>query len=84
MVTYRGREQSLLFPYNRLGPHSLRTFTGDYDLLGHPIYTDGEVLLETVYRFKGQAAPAIVFAEIDFEARTTRRCASSSWEPPGR
>lgn len=68
VVTYRGREQSLLFPYNRLGPHSLRTFTGDYDLLGHPLYTDGEVLLETVYRFKGQAAPAIVFAEIDFEA----------------
>jgi uroporphyrinogen-III synthase len=24
-------------------------------------------LLETVYRFKGQAAPAVVFAELDFE-----------------
>ncbi len=68
VVTYRGREQSLLFPYTQLGPHTLRTFTGGYDLLGHPQYTDGELLLETVYRFKGQAAPAIVFAEIDFEA----------------
>jgi superfamily I DNA and RNA helicase len=25
------------------------------------------VLLESVYRFKGQAAPAVIFAEIDFE-----------------
>ncbi len=24
-------------------------------------------MLETVYRFKGQAAPAIIFAELDFE-----------------
>ena len=72
VVTYRGREQSALFPCTRLGPHSLRTFTGRYDLLGHPLYSDGEVLLETVYRFKGQAAPAIVFAEIDFETLDDR------------
>jgi superfamily I DNA and RNA helicase len=45
----------------------MKTYTGRYDLLGQPIYSDGDVLLESVYRFKGQAAPAIVFAEIDFE-----------------
>jgi superfamily I DNA and RNA helicase len=67
IVTFRGREQSALFPYTQLGRHTLRTFTGDYDLLGHPQYSDGKVLLETVYRFKGQAAPAIIFAELDFE-----------------
>ncbi len=67
VVSYSGREKSLLFPYTQLGPHSLKTFTGHYDLLGQPLYSDGDVLLESVYRFKGQAAPAIVFAEIDFE-----------------
>jgi hypothetical protein len=67
VVTFRGREQSALFPFTRLGPHSLRTFTGHYDLLGHPLYSEGDLLLESVYRFKGQAAPAVVFAEIDFE-----------------
>jgi hypothetical protein len=67
LLSFRGREQSLLFPYSQLGPHSLRTFTGHYDLLGQPLYSDGEVLLETVYRFKGQSAPAVIFAEIDFE-----------------
>jgi len=67
VVSFSGREKSLLFPYTQLGPHSLKTYTGRYDLLGHPIYSDGDMLLESVYRFKGQAAPAIVFAEIDFE-----------------
>jgi len=67
IVTFRGREQSGLFAYTQLGRHTLRTFTGEYDLLGHPQYSDGKVLLETVYRFKGQAAPAIIFAELDFE-----------------
>jgi hypothetical protein len=67
VVSYSGREKSLLFPYTQLGPHSLKTFSGRYDLFGQPLYTDGDVLLESVYRFKGQAAPAIVFAEIDFE-----------------
>ncbi|MDP2788154.1 MAG: ATP-binding domain-containing protein [Pseudomonadota bacterium] len=67
VVSYSGREKSLLFPYTELGPHRLKTYTGRYDLLGQPIYSDGDVLLESVYRFKGQSAPAIVFAEIDFD-----------------
>ena len=67
VVSFSGREKSALFSYTQLGPHSLKTYTGRYDLLGQPIYSDGDVLLESVYRFKGQAAPAIVFAEIDFE-----------------
>jgi hypothetical protein len=68
LVSFRGRERSLLFPHTRLGPHTLKTFTGRYDLLGHPVFSEGEVLLETVYRFKGQSAAAVVFAEIDFES----------------
>lgn len=67
LLSFRGREQSLLFPYTQLGPHTLRTFTGRYDLFGQPLYSEGDVLLETVYRFKGQSAAAVVFAEIDFE-----------------
>ena len=67
IVSFRGREHSALFQYTQLGRHTLRTFTGEYDLLGDPQYSDGRVLLETVYRFKGQAAPAIIFAELDFE-----------------
>ena len=31
------------------------------------LHREGDVLLESVYRFKGQAAPAVIFAEIDFD-----------------
>lgn len=67
VVSYRGREHSLLSPYTRLGPHSLRAFTGHYDLLGNPLYSQGELAIDSVHRFKGQSAPCIIFTEIDFE-----------------
>lgn len=68
LISFRGREHSQLFGCKRIGPHTLRTFSGQYDLLGNPIFSAGEILLETVYRFKGQSAPCIVFSEIDFAA----------------
>lgn len=68
VVSYRGRENSLLTPYQKLGPYALRVFTGRYDLLGNPVFSAGEVLLDSVYRFKGQAAPCVIFTEIDFSA----------------
>jgi hypothetical protein len=68
VVTWRGREHSHLLGFDQIGPHKLKSFTGQYDLLGNPIFGEGDILIETVYRFKGQAAPYIVFTEIDFEA----------------
>ena len=67
VVTFSGRERSRLLPFDQIGPHKLRVFTGNYDLLGEPQYTDGDVLMETVYRFKGQSAPCVVLTEVDFE-----------------
>ena len=67
IVSYHGREHSQLMPFDRLGQTTLRRFTGEYDLFGQPVFSDGDVLLESVYRFKGQAAPAVIFAEIDFD-----------------
>ena len=66
IVSYHGRQQSQLLALDRLGQTSLRHFTGAYDLFGQPVYSQGEVLVESVYRFKGQAAPAVILAEIDF------------------
>ncbi len=68
VLTFAGREHSRLLALESLGPHALRRFTGAYDLFGNAEYTDGEVLAETIYRFKGQSAPCVVFTEIDFEA----------------
>lgn len=76
VVSFRGRDHSALLSMTQLGPHSLRTFTGRYDLFGKPEFSEGEVLIESVYRFKGQAAAAVIFTEIDFEtldAKTARK-----------
>jgi len=67
LVTFSGRERSKLMPFDTLGAHRLTTFTGRYDLFGNPQYSDGDLLIETVYRFKGQAAPCVILTEVDFE-----------------
>jgi hypothetical protein len=67
LVTYRGREHSSFSVLDRLGPHPLRAYTGEYDLLGSPIYSEGDLFIDSVHRFKGQSAPCIVFTEIDFD-----------------
>jgi hypothetical protein len=66
LITYRGREHSRFTPLDRLGPHSLKAYTGTYDLLGAPVYTAGDLFIDSVYRFKGQSAPCVIFTEIDF------------------
>ncbi len=67
VISYRGREHSKLAPYDKLGPYALRAPTGRYDLLGNPVYDEGDVLIDSVLRFKGRAAPCVVLTEIDFD-----------------
>ncbi len=72
LLSFHGREKSTLLNLDHLGRHSLKSFTGDYDLFGNPIWREGELLAESVYRFKGQSAPAVIFTEIDFETLDER------------
>jgi hypothetical protein len=67
IVSFRGRENSALLNLDALGQHPLKSFKGSYDLFGNPEFREGELLTESVYRFKGQSAPAVIFTEIDFE-----------------
>jgi hypothetical protein len=66
LISFRGRENSALLNLDALGNHSLKSFDGSYDLFGNPAFREGELLTESVYRFKGQSAPAVIFTEIDF------------------
>ena len=56
-----------------MGADTLISFTGEYDGAGHPIFRDGVILAESVYRFKGQSAQAVIFADIDFEVLDERQ-----------
>ena len=68
IASFRGREKSAILGLDKLSDaHTLRSFTGEYDLFGTPVYREGGLLAESVYRFKGQSAPAVIFTEIDFE-----------------
>jgi hypothetical protein len=66
VVTLRGRASSVLLEQEALGRWPLRRFTGTYDAQGDPVWTQGVLLIDTVYRFKGQAAHAVVLTECDF------------------
>jgi hypothetical protein len=66
VITGRGHLKSALLNVAQIGPWNTRHWTGEYDRNGEPRWTDGEILVESVYRYKGQSAPAIVVAEFDF------------------
>jgi hypothetical protein len=68
LVTFAGRQRSLLGSFDALGPHRLKSWQGRYDLFGRPEFSDGDLLVETVYRFKGQSAPCVILTEVDFES----------------
>ncbi len=67
LVTFGGRERSALHGFDQIGPHRFRSWQGRYDLFGRPEFSEGELLIETVYRFKGQSAPCVILTEVDFE-----------------
>ena len=68
IASFRGREKSAILGLDKLSDaHTLRSFTGEYDLFGTPVYREGGLLAESIYRFKGQSAPAVIFTEIDFK-----------------
>jgi len=66
VVSGRGREKSALLNRVTIGSHTTRRFTGECDAAGEPRWSKGELLLESVYRYKGQSAPAVVVTEMDF------------------
>jgi hypothetical protein len=67
LLSFRGRENSVLTPYTQIGQHTLRSpIQGKYDEFGNPEYSEGEITTDSVHRFKGQAAPCVVLTEIDF------------------
>lgn len=65
VISYRGVQQSPALQQNQLGGHATRRFTGQYDSAGNPLWTEGPLLAESLYRFKGQSAPAVVLCDVN-------------------
>jgi superfamily I DNA and RNA helicase len=65
ILSMRGRDRATFTNEERVGAFTLSKFTGEYDLLGNQLFTRGQLRFDTVYRFKGQQAPAIILADVD-------------------
>jgi hypothetical protein len=65
LVTYRGLDKSKVMSLDYAGGKKIKRPMRDAD--GNSTWTDGDLRVETVNRFKGQSAPVVVFCEIDFE-----------------
>jgi len=65
ILTCLGARNSLFSELKQVGGIKLRRFTGDYDAEGNQVLTDGQLTFESIYRFKGQEAPAVILVDID-------------------
>ena len=70
VLTGRGKVKSKILNVDHIGSYSTSHFTGKYTLDGDQIWSEGDLITESVYRFKGKSAPAVVFSEIDFAEMT--------------
>ena len=74
ILTYQGLTNSMFF--SKEAPKGLNKIAlkcqDGYTNNGQVKYTDGRLLIETLYRFKGQAADAVILTEVDFEALDTK------------
>jgi superfamily I DNA and RNA helicase len=65
VVTYRGLKNSKVMELAQAGGKKTKRPVQVED--GNWAWTEGDLIIETVGRFKGQSAPVVVFCEIDFE-----------------
>ena len=69
ILSIRGIRNTGFGERERVGNYTLRRFNGEYDLLGNQVTTGGQLLLESVHRFKGQQAPAVIVIDVDSSGR---------------
>ena len=73
IISCRGTGSTALKETERLGNYSIRRFTGNYDENENQIYTAGNLLFETIYRYKGQQAPVIILTDLDEAVKIDER-----------
>ncbi len=65
VITCRGAQSSVFSQCDQVGGVGLRHFTGEYDEDGRQVMTEGQLMFDSVYRFKGQEAPAVILVDVD-------------------
>jgi len=65
VLTCRGVHSSVFRGLDVLGGVSIRRVTQGYDGSGNQVFTEGQLVFDSVRRFKGQEAPAIILVDVD-------------------
>ncbi len=65
ILSLRGLNQSPLWHQDHIGRHAVRRFTGTYQPDGTQVWSAGDITFESLYRFKGQEAPAVILVDVD-------------------
>jgi thymidine kinase len=71
VISYHGVKSSEALAQEKLGGYKTKRFSG-YDEDGNVLWTEGTLLVDSVYRYKGQSIPVVVLCEIDFEELTEK------------
>jgi superfamily I DNA and RNA helicase len=72
VLTCCGRDKSIFNDVEQIGGLTLRKFTGAYDSNGNQIMTHRRLTFESIYRYKGHQAPAIILVDVDPDPQRKR------------
>jgi superfamily I DNA and RNA helicase len=64
ILTCRGVSNSAFTGTEQIAGESVKRFAG-YDDQGDQTFTPGNLYFESIYRFKGQQAPAVILVDVD-------------------
>jgi predicted RecB family endonuclease len=65
VLSWRGRDASQVLKAEKIGQWATSRATGQRDADGEELFTQGDLLCESVHRFKGQATGAVVLTEME-------------------
>lgn len=68
VLSLRGLTSATLAGAAKCGAHTLRRPLGTYDLFGNQQWSDGRLRFDTIRRFKGQQAAAVILTDVDMPA----------------
>ncbi len=72
-LSCRGAQSSVFSKCDQVGGVGLRRFTGKYTENGCQVMTEGHLMFDSIYRFKGKEAPAVILVDVDPDIEHLRR-----------
>lgn len=65
VITCGGVNSSIFSNLDKIGGVRTRSFSGEYDKDGNQLLTDGDLVFDSVFRYKGKESPAVILVDVD-------------------